>query len=148
MNWFWSTSQLLLFLFIWHLRLAKAPYKYKVQDLGDWFSLLYRIFFGRHTDECLTWMTEECFISNNVCSSLFFVLYKPPEQLGRVEQDTHLHIGKCSRDLTFLHFGALSLAQDGTFRWLQQSTEADWNGMDWNVFLNCDFSRTYLWWRN
>lgn len=74
----------------------------------------------------------------------FFVLYKPPQQPGGMEQDMHLHIGKCSRDLMFLHFGAISLAQDGTFQCLQQSAETDWNGMDWNVFLNYYFFKDVL----
>lgn len=54
-----------------------------------------------------------------------FVLYQPQQQLGGVEQDMHLYIGKYSGDLTFFHFDVISLAQGGTCQCLQQPREAD-----------------------
>lgn len=83
MNWFWSTRQSVLFLFIWHLGFAKAPYRYKALEPGR--QILSSV-SGLPWETCRWWtsITEECLMSSIHVAAWFLVLYQSPQQHGGV----------------------------------------------------------------
>lgn len=88
---------------------------------------------GQRADECLTWMTERCLLSDNMAWSLGFCAL--PATAAAWRSGTHTCTwGNHSGDLTFLSLDVTAVAQGGTF----QRGWVEWEG------LKCVFCKDTL----